>query len=225
LASDQEVYELENVRTLNSLIIPNTTYFDIGANIGLLSVPVLYQEPTCTVVSVEPSPNSAPFLKKTIQNSKYRDRWVLVEKAAGDTVGETIFSISSPDLGAFDGIKYTQRAKIINDITVPMTTLDHEWEVLGKPKVSVIKVDVEGAEPDVISGALSLIECERPCMVIEWNTSNLAGNGYKEELIFRIVDNIKYAVFSLPNRVRIRDLTDLTAHMRYTESFLLTPRV
>jgi len=225
MACDQEVYELENVRTLNSLITPNTTYFDVGANIGLLSTPFLFQEPTCKVISLEPSPNAAPFLKKTIQNSRYRDRWLLVEKAAGDTVGETIFSISSPDLGAFDGVKNTKRAKMIRDIKVPLTTLDHEWEILGKPKVSVIKVDVEGAEPAVISGALSLIESEKPCMLVEWNATNLAGNGYEAELILKIVDRLKYAVFSLPHRVRIRDLTDLTVHMQHTESFLLAPRV
>jgi FkbM family methyltransferase len=174
---------------------------------------------------MEPSPNAAPFLRRTIQNSRYRDRWVLVEKAAGDTIGETAFSISSPDLGAFDGLKNTKRVKMISDIKVPLTTLDHEWEILGKPKVSVIKVDVEGAEPAVISGALSLIESEKPCMLVEWNATNLAGNGYDAELVLKIVDRLKYAVFSLPHRIRIRDLTDLTVHMRHTESFLLAPRV
>jgi FkbM family methyltransferase len=224
IACDQGVYELENVRTLISLIRPNTTYFDVGANIGLLSIPVLYQEPTCTVVSFEPSPNAVHFLKKTIQNSKYKERWYLVEKAAGDTVGETVFSISSPEFGAFDGPKNTQRVKMVKDVQVPITTLDYEWEILGKPRVSVIKVDVEGSEPSVILGALSLTESEKPFMLVEWNATNLAGNGYKAEFIFEIMDKLKYAVFSLPNRVRIRDLTDLTVHMQCTESFLLAPR-
>mgnify|MGYP005848128871 CR=1 FL=1 len=105
MACDQGVYEHENIKAIISLIRTNTTYFDVGARFGLLSVPILHHEPTCTVVSVEPSPNAAPFLRRTIQNSKYRDRWVLVEKAAGANVGETTFSISTPDLGAFDGIK------------------------------------------------------------------------------------------------------------------------
>jgi len=225
MTCDQGVYEFENLRTIISLIRPNTTYFDVGANIGLLSVPVLYKEPTCAVVSVEPSPNSAPFLKKTIQDSKYRDRWILMEKAAGENLGETVFSISSPDLGAFDGMVDTQRAKIVKEIKVPMTTLNHEWEILGKPKVSVMKVDVEGAEPAVISGALSLIEKEKPSILIEWNAMNLAGNGYEADLIFEIVDKLKYAVFSLPNCGRVTDLTDLTVQMHYTESFLLVPKI
>jgi FkbM family methyltransferase len=225
MACDQGVYECDNIKTLISLIRPNTTYFDVGANIGLLSIPVLQQEPNSSVVSVEPSPNAVPFLKKTIQNSRYRDRWILVEKAAGDTMRETRFSISTPDFGAFDGIRNTDRAKMIKEIKVPMTTLNHEWEALGKPKVSVIKIDVEGAEPDVISGALSLIHSEKPYILVEWNATNLAGNGYKAEFIFKIMDKIKYGVFSLPNRVRIRDLTDLIVHMQHTESFLLAPRV
>lgn len=76
---------------------------------------------------------------------------------------------------------------------------------------------------DVISGAMSLIEHQKPYVVVEWNATNLAGHGFQRELILKIAERLKYAVFSLPHRVRIRDVTDLMVQMNYTENFLLTP--
>jgi len=223
MACDQGVYEHDNVRTLFSLMRPNTTYFDVGANIGLLSIPVLYQEPTSKVVSIEPSPNAAPFLRKTIQNSRYGDRWVLVEKAAGDTVGETFFSISSPALGAFDGVKDTQRAKVIKEIKVPVTTLDHEWEILGNPKISVIKVDVEGAELEVLRGGLECIAKEKPYILVEWNLSNLNAYEYGAESLLVFAQSTNYCLFSIPHLLPVTDITTLKIQMLKTESFLLAP--
>src|SRR5690242_13266422 len=64
-ACAQGIYERDALCLILSTVQPGTTYFDVGANIGLLSVPVLAERPGVEVVSIEPSPTVLPFLNRT----------------------------------------------------------------------------------------------------------------------------------------------------------------
>src|SRR3954468_2666185 len=66
-ACDQGVYEAQNVRLINSLIRPGSTFLDIGANIGLMALPVLHANPDARVTSFEASSNVIPYLARTIE--------------------------------------------------------------------------------------------------------------------------------------------------------------
>jgi FkbM family methyltransferase len=45
---------------------------------------------------------------------------------------------------------------------VRVERLDDVWEEAGRPEVSVLKVDVEGAEVHVLAGAAELVRSSRP---------------------------------------------------------------
>ena len=74
---EQGIYEGENIKVINSLVDPGTTYIDVGANIGLMAVPVLNNQ-DCSVISFEPSPNVLTFLERTASESQYRNRWKVI---------------------------------------------------------------------------------------------------------------------------------------------------
>ena len=46
-----------------------------------------------------------------------------------------------------------------------MTTLDELWKGLGRPTVSVVKIDVEGSEVSVLRGASALLSAGPVVMV------------------------------------------------------------
>src|SRR5437867_7877616 len=81
---DQGVFEANNVRLLQRLVKPNTAYFDVGANIGLMAIPILQQCPNCMVVSFEPSPNTLPYLQRTLSESHFQNRWFIIPRALSD---------------------------------------------------------------------------------------------------------------------------------------------
>ena len=134
---------------------------------GLMSVPILHTMKDVNVLSFEPSPNSCPYLHRTRNESPWKDRWKTVFKAVGDQAGETEFHLSQPNYGGYDGIKWTRRVKTTDTVIVPMTTLDDEWKALGKPPVSCVKLDVEGAEMRALAGARELLQTMRPYS--SWN--------------------------------------------------------
>ena len=196
LACEQGIYESENLRLISALITPNSVYFDVGANIGLMSIPILHNHPSCKVVSFEPSPNTLSYLQRTAQESIFGDRWQIIGKAAGSNIGNLEFYAAVPELGALDGFKDTNRAGTTRKVTVPVTTIDAEWESLGNPKVSLIKIDVEGAEIQTIQGALNCIKTEQPYLLIEWNSVNLKAYEYPSEKLIDLANEINYMIFS-----------------------------
>ncbi|MEH2361348.1 FkbM family methyltransferase [Nostoc sp.] len=221
LACEQGIYEQENLNILSSLVKPNSTYFDVGANIGLMSIPILQQHNSCMVVSFEPSPNTYKFLNRTSESSQFNKRWKVISKAVGSQAGTLDFFIASPDMGAFDGFKDTKRANTNNQIEVPVTTIDIEWETLGKPKLSVIKIDVEGAELETLKGALNCIQNDQPSILLEWNATNLQAYNCPVESLIMFAEKYNYQVYSLPNLIPVFNVESLLLHMINTESFLL----
>jgi FkbM family methyltransferase len=223
MACEQGTYESENLRLLCSLVEPNSVYFDVGANIGLMSIPILHSCPDCTVVSMEPSPKTLQFLIPTAESSGFGNRWRILGKAAGSSIGSLDFFTASVELGAYDGLRDTKRAGATSKVTVPVTTLDAEWNAMGQPPVSVIKIDVEGAEIEVFQGAISCIKHEQPYILTEWNSLNLSAYKCEPERLITLADNLGYQVFSLPYLLPVTNSAMLRLQMLKTENFLLAP--
>lgn len=220
-ACAQGVFENDNQCLIGSLMRPGSHFFDVGANIGLMSIPVLKWIRKSRVTSFEPSPTVLPYLRRTVAGSNFEGRWELVEKAAGERIGRVNFALSSGVDSAYEGIRATGRAPTIGNAEVAMTTLDAEWERLGKPMVSVIKIDVEGAEMGVLRGAENLLRELRPAVLLEWHLANLSVFDVKPVAILDFAREFGYRLYSVPHLVRIEVPSELECHMGFSESFLL----
>jgi len=222
-ACEQDVFEAANVRLLLAFVRPGTWFFDVGANIGLMSLPVLRYIPDCRVMSFEPSPNALPWLAQTIERSAYRDRWTLLPKAVGVMEGKTQFSLAAQQNSLYDGLKSTNRVESVGQVEVEMTTLDKCWRDFGSPQVSVIKCDVEGAELEVLKGASACLASQRPHVILEWNQTNIQAYGHDAGALLELAREFNYALHGVPSLVRIDSARELSLHMKTTESFLLAP--
>jgi len=220
---EQGIFEWDNLRIVQSLIRPDTTYFDIGANIGLMAVPILQTNPKCQVVSFEPSPNVLPFLRRTVDESCYKDRWVLIPKAVGTQSGKVTFTLSGQSNSAFDGLRPTNRVASVKQVDVEMTTVDETWRALGSPCVSVIKCDVEGAELAVLKGAEECLSATRPFVLLEWNSANLAAYECPPANLLSFAREQNFKVYSIPRLMEVRTERELLLHMVLAENFLLCP--
>ena len=223
LACEQGVYEHSNLLLLLSLIKPNSTFIDIGANIGLMSVPILFSTKSCKVISIEPSPNASPYLKKTWGNSKFRDRWTIIDRAAGNRDGVIDFYMSSEKESAFDGAKDTKRMGKAKKGSVPVTTVDHIWESEGRPNVTAIKIDVEGYEIEVLRGAVQCLKETRSPVLLEINEVNLLAHELRPEILLDFANDNEYSLFSAPYLIPINSYSALGAQLLLSESFLMLP--
>lgn len=218
---EQGRFEPEIIDRLIALAAPHTTVFDVGANIGLMAIPVLRRVADCRVVSFEPSPNSVPYLRATSRESDFGDRWMVVEKALAGATGELPFCVGRPNDALFEGLRSGDRVADARMLTVPVSTIDTEWRALGSPPVSVIKIDVEGAEGQVLDGAGELLRAQRPALLIEWHEPYLRRFGTAPDQLLTIARANGYRVFTVPAGVSVDDASALQVQMMACQNFLL----
>lgn len=217
--SQHGYFEPEVMEIIRLLSKPDTFVFDVGANIGMMSAYALYFCPNVQVISIECSPSTLPYLRKTVRDSQYRDRWHLVEKAVGCERGSAKFFTSGADLAAYDGLRDTKRGGNAVEIEVEVDTIDSIWKSQGKPKVSLLKIDIEGGEYGALNGANELLSECKPHVVLEWNQENLAAYQQSSEGLFDFPD---FSVRALPSlQIVTPDL--LPIFMARGESFLMSP--
>jgi FkbM family methyltransferase len=217
------IYERDTTNLILSLIQPGTTYFDAGANIGLLSVPVLAMHPSVKVVSIEANPQTLLYLKKTHASADRRQDWTIIEAAVGAADGEADFWSGSAAMGAFDGLRDTGRGGAKRPIRVPVQSLDKIWRTQGSPAISVIKMDIEGAEYFALQGATEITSREKPIFVIEWTEKNLRPYEVNFDKILELCSTIGYSVYASPNLAFVNTNTILRVAMAQTETFILVP--
>ncbi len=223
LACDQGIYEAALSRLLSKTIRAGTMYMDVGANIGLLSVPVLATRPDCRVISIEASPSTLQYLRRTHATSEYTARWTIVGKGVADICGEATFYQSIPERGAMDGFRDTGRSGEMRPVSVSVTTIDTIWEKLGYPEISVIKLDIEGGEMAALKGAKQCLRANRPLVFLEWNVENLDVYGIDHSEILRFARANNFRLVTLPHFVEILHGIDVKLHMAETQTFALIP--
>lgn len=218
-------YEPAVLEALRVFARPGTVVIDVGANLGLVSLDVLKSSPEVMVHAYEPSSNSLSHLRKTVTESGYGKRWCLHEVACADRPGSADFHMSSPALGAFDGLAVSGRVPMASSVQVKLVRLDDEWKGWFKPPVSVIKIDVEGAEGRVCAGMYELIAACRPVIIMEWNLVNLEANGADPFELFRIAERHGFKVYDPEALIHVTSLYLVRLLLsRGRDTFLLIPQ-
>jgi FkbM family methyltransferase len=154
------------------LVRPGERCIDVGANIGIHTVRLgKLAGPSGEVIAVEPDPGLARRNRDNIQLNDLVNARV-IEAAASDQAGGRV-DLYRPD----DRDPNRGRASMLphayltgSAVRVPTVTID---SINDKP-VSLIKVDVEGCESAVISGAARTIDLYRPAIVFEYAPAILA---------------------------------------------------
>jgi FkbM family methyltransferase len=145
---------------------PGTVVIDVGANIGMFTIPLAHAVGARgRVVAIEPSPENVRRLETNIELNALEN--VTVEPiAAAERAGSTLLRLATDP--AFHSTATVAEARETNlTISVPTETLDHVWERLGEPEVSLVKVDTEGGECSVLRGAARLLSNSGPAVLVE----------------------------------------------------------
>jgi FkbM family methyltransferase len=140
--------------------------YDVGAHIGFYALPLA--RVACHTIAFEPDPKNAGRLRSHILRNRLTDRVWVVEAAAWSASTPAIdFQSGTPR--SQGGVKWKgQRPPLATGPirTVPAISLD-DFVADGHPAPDIIKIDVEGAESQVLLGAETIMNKVRPIVIAE----------------------------------------------------------
>lgn len=193
LPSKRAAVHDEDFLVLDSLLPARPVCVDVGANEGQSIASIKAMRPDAVIYAFEPNPGMAPILIETV--SRFSGVTIF-PYALGAADGEFILYVPS-----IHGICYHQEATI-NPVIFSLPWVRARWQARGgmpdlqefsipvRPGDSFglaphfIKIDVEGAELDVVRGFEVTLKTFKPVLLIEnsdWSrvTSFLAAQGYQ----------------------------------------------
>lgn len=142
--------------------------YDVGANIGLSAIALALAAPTATIYAFEPSPRNTPYLR---QNVAPFPSIRVVEAAASDQPSTLRFHVSYFGAGSHVvGANHPAGGMGATDVAA-IRLDDHAAEHGLMP--ALIKLDVEGHEPEALAGARRILSAGRPWVHMEFNTFTL----------------------------------------------------
>jgi len=141
-------------------------FIDVGANIGLFSLYVSKKCPQVQIFSFEPNSQVRKCLENTKRYNKL-ENLIIHSNAVGKTeTNGKLFKSSHNDGGHSLNQDYEQiNGGDFEEVKVLPLSKSKTLDITKK--VDVIKIDVEGAEKEVLEGALDLIKTDKPMLLIE----------------------------------------------------------
>jgi FkbM family methyltransferase len=197
LGHDIEVKQFYE-KLLRSDSKPNI-FFDVGANYGTHSL--IFQSQGVETYSFEPNPNCYPYLEHLLRLNGLIPN--IITKAVGLTFGDAVLSFPKKAtwLGTLDQMvkENISTKNELTSINVEITSLD----VFSKEhniSPDFIKIDTEGFELNVLSGAEYLLKNSKPIIVFECNTEN-----EKNKILVKL-NSFEYSIYELKDLKKQLDL-------------------
>ncbi|WP_320171288.1 FkbM family methyltransferase [Maridesulfovibrio sp.] len=175
-------FEYASRAFIHAHIRPGDLFIDVGAHFGLYTLTAAMKFPgKVNVLAVEPHPDNVGRLKLWTEFNECRKQVIIAECAASDRSGRSILNLNS-SMG-HSLLPYPQN-NTARKLEVRLETLDRLVSLTEFAESDCrifIKIDTEGHEYQVLTGALGLLKSGRVAAVI-WEKGHFQGTeaGLKE---------------------------------------------
>jgi|SRR5579875_192761 len=165
------LYEPGLLLSLKRLLSPGGVFFDIGANVGFLSLfAARIVGQTGVVHAFEPSPREFSRLQRNIDLNGMGNIILTVQCALGNRNEELALHVAEERYSGLNtlGDRYFySKAQTDDVVNVSVRTLDDYVDEMKLHRLDLIKVDAEGWEARVLEGGAKTLSRYRPTLLIE----------------------------------------------------------
>jgi FkbM family methyltransferase len=176
---------------------PGMAILDVGAHQGLYSLLASKKvSPGGYVVAFEPSPRELRRLRSNLSLNQRRN--VRVEPLAlGSSEGTAELFVCLGQETGCNSLRPPAVHEPVRKVHVRVTSLDHYLQRTGISKVDFMKLDVEGAEREVLKGGNKLLSDFRPVILCELADVRTEPWGYRSVEIYEFLAALGYRWFSI----------------------------
>jgi FkbM family methyltransferase len=161
-------YENAEIEFVDRLLRPGDVAIDVGAHIGFFTIHLAAAVgPAGHVYAFEPFDQAADLLERSIEENRFAERATFRRAAVGAASGTVTLTFPAETLNSGGAYVLREGTRPLTgnlEKTVPAVALD---DLDLRRPVRFIKMDVEGAEPQVLRGAARLLADDRPVILSE----------------------------------------------------------
>lgn len=198
------LYEFEEMAFLLHFLREEDLFVDVGANIGAFSILAsgVIGSPS---IAFEPVPVTVALLENNVMINRLASKVTVINAAVGSKEGAIPFTST---FGAMNHAATDNEKEQGNFIEVPIMRLDD----LDSSKIpTLIKIDVEGFEPEVIAGARSILKNPKvQALIVETNGSGKR-YGYNDEDLHKTI--LGFGFSSIAYNPELRKIFSLNNEM------------
>lgn len=185
--------EVGNIDALASFITPGTTAIDVGANVGYFTKRfAAWVSRGGKVIAIEPEPINFERLTRMLQMRGLSPMVEAIQAVAADVEGTLNLQINPVHPGDH---KLAQAGLPVTAHTIDTLLANRRW-----PAVSLIKIDVQGAEEKVLRGARETIRRFRPAIFLEVDDNALVAMNSSAVTVLSLLTNEGYAIYKLASK-------------------------
>jgi FkbM family methyltransferase len=195
-------YEKSLGVVLKKLLGPDSTFIDIGANIGYFSLLAAKAAPESKIAAFEPVSYLFDALENNIALNNFKNIQS-IKIAIGEKEEDRTIYLSGGDNAGMSSFhkpeNYSGKSEIVKVIT-----LDSWFAGSGLTKVDIIKIDVEGNELYALKGMKEIITRFKPYILLELNPETLAYFGLTtaDVLNFALQFSYKHYIITEPGKLK-----------------------
>lgn len=179
---------------LLALVKPTDRAIDVGANIGMLALPLARKVGASRVVAFEPDPANRSRLVRHLALNGLDQVRVEHHGLGNEARTHRLYQVVGSNAGMNRIVLDEQGSDRFPFTEIQVARLDDLWPGLGLDRVDLLKIDVEGFEHEVLKGAEGTLRAYRPLLFIELDDDNLRDNGSSAADLLRWLAGRGYTV-------------------------------
>lgn len=180
-SSKSSQYDRETIAVIKRVLRHDSNAVDIGCHRGAILWEILRRAPKGMHEAFEPIPGLCTYLRHVFPSVQVHN--VALSHCAGEATFHHVKN--RPGLSGFRRNESRTSADTVEVITVRTMRLD---DILPANRpIDFIKIDVEGAEMEVLQGAIETIRRHRPVIVFEFGLGGADQYGTEPNTLYQLL--------------------------------------
>lgn len=226
-------YEKQNFIFFQKATPPGSTCLDIGAHLGLYSI-LMAKINGARVFSFEPTPASLEVLRKMQELNHCRELVTIIPAAVAEHSGKKTFYLNSTDNPDMDNTRIAEANSLVPyifgsnikklEFEVDTLSID-DFSEKNNLQIGFMKIDVEGAELEVLKGAQKTLLKDKPAGILSIHPFAYKDKKQTFSAIWNIMCNSGLSIFFENEEISEQQYWKLTDTYIYDLQFAPTGKL
>ncbi len=194
---------------------PNKAFLDVGVNIGQTLLTVKSIQNDVPYYGFEPNPICVSYVADLVEANRLKASVYPVGMSNTSGLAVLYKDVQLPGDSSASMIKEFRDTQGKVEVFVPILSWDHIPAREQSVQFGIVKIDVEGAEWEVLSGLTELLEQQRPfiiCEVLPVYTSDNTFRLERQEKILQLLKKLNYSIFRIGLDATLNPLQTIEVH-------------